>query len=57
MGVDVDEEIILVALGLPGRMRENVARVGLHGDFLQLAELRRRALEHGWLSLDAARPS
>jgi hypothetical protein len=57
MGVDVDEEIILVALGLPGRMRENVARVRLHGDFLQLAELRRGALEHDWLSLDAARPS
>jgi hypothetical protein len=27
-------------------MREDVARVGLHGDFLELAELLRDALEH-----------
>ena len=29
MGVDVDQEIILVAFRLPGGMREDVARVGL----------------------------
>jgi hypothetical protein len=46
MGVDVDEEIILVMFGLPRRMREDIARVRLHGDFLQLAELLRDSLEH-----------
>ena len=47
VGVDVDEEVVLVALRLPRGMREDVARVRLHGDFLQFAELRRGALEHG----------
>ena len=51
VGVDVDEEIILVALGLPRGVREDVARVRLHGDFLQFAELRRGSLEHGGASL------
>ena len=54
VGVDVDEEIILVALRLPRGMREDVARVRLHGDFLQFAELRRRALEHGGLPVVVA---
>ena len=49
VGVDVDEEIVLIALGLTGRMREDVARVRLHGDFLHFAELRRHSLEHGVL--------
>ena len=39
MRVDVDEEIIFVAFGLPRRVRENIARVRLHCDFLQFAEL------------------
>jgi hypothetical protein len=51
MRVDVDQEIVLQAFGLPGGMREDVARVGLHGDFLQFAELRRDSLEHGGFSL------
>ena len=56
MGVDVDQEIVLVALRLPRGMREDVARVGLHGDFLQFAELRRELLEHGVPLLDRGRP-
>ena len=46
MGVDVDEEVVLVAFGLPRGMREDVARVRLHRDFLQFAELRRNSLKH-----------
>jgi hypothetical protein len=46
MGVDVDQEVIFVAFGLPRRMREDIARVRLHGDFLQFAELLRDSLEH-----------
>ena len=53
VGVDVDQEIVLVAFRLPGGVREDVARVGLHGDFLQFAELRRDSLEHGVASLIA----
>jgi hypothetical protein len=52
VGVDIDQEVVFVALRLPRRMREDVARVGLHGDFLQFAELLRRALEHGLGSLE-----
>ena len=46
MRVHVDQEIILVVFGLPRGMREDVARVRLHGDFGQFAELLRRSLEH-----------
>ncbi len=56
VSVDIDQEVVLVALRLPRGMRENVARVGLHRDFVQFAELRRRALEHGGLP-DVARHS
>ena len=49
MGIDVDEEIVLVAFGLPRGMREDIARVGLHGDFLQFAELLRESLKHACL--------
>ena len=54
VGVDVDQEIVLVAFGLPRGMREDVARVRLHGDFLQFAELRRNSLEHVHLPVEAA---
>ena len=50
MGIDVDEEIIFVTLRLPRGMREDVARVGLHGDFLQFTELRRSSLQHRRIS-------
>ena len=46
VGVDVDQEVILVVFGLPRGMREDIARVRLHGDFLQLAELWWDSLEH-----------
>ena len=39
MRVDIDQEIVFVAFGLPRGMREDIARVRLHGDFLQFAEL------------------
>ena len=39
MRVDVDEEIVLQPLGLDGGVREDVARVGLDGDLLELSDL------------------
>src|SRR5262249_50881864 len=44
--VYVDEKITFVAFGLPRRVRENIARIRLHGDFLQFAELWRNSLQH-----------
>src|SRR5262249_16717033 len=46
VGVDIDEEAIFVALCLPRGMREDIARIRVHGDFLQFLELRRSSLEH-----------
>ena len=44
--VDVDEEIVLHPLGLDGGVREDVARVGLDGDLLELSDLPYRSLLH-----------
>src|SRR5262249_25526453 len=47
MGVDVDQEIILVALRLFGRVREHVAGIGPGGDLFELAIIAHHTLEHG----------
>ena len=44
--VDVDEEIVLHPLRLDGGVREDVARVGLDGDLLELFDLPCRSLLH-----------
>src|SRR4029079_4931610 len=47
MRVDVDQEVVFVALGLLGGMRENIARVGSDRDLVELTKvLSRRAFEH-----------
>src|ERR1700747_539394 len=48
MRVHVDQELIFMTLGLSGGMLKDIARVRLHGDFLQFTELLRHPIQHRW---------
>ncbi len=56
MRVDIDEEIVLHPLGLDGGVREDVARVRLGRDLLELSDVLYRSLLHQRFSSLERRP-